>query len=143
MGADGYLSLVKVEANSEFADLNKCIISEGDLTYCCDVMYQYEEEGLCGFSTEGRYDLFRFMKKWFYAKTVKCGDWIVFFYPKSAEEEYNPPIPQMFVEKVVLPKGYYLPDSYYESGTDMDYSIEYDIPKTFNVVDRVSLNIWT
>lgn len=152
MGADGTLEIAKVNAKCEYADLDKCIKSTGDTTFCCDILDkvmpfpyfpEYKEDGICCFSNEACSALFRYMKRFHWAKTVRSGEWFTFFYPAKAEVEFRGKLPANFVEKVFLPRGYYLPSHYYECGTYDGTSIEYEIPNTFEVTERIQLQIWT
>jgi len=143
MGADGTLEIVRVNANCEFADLDKCITSEGDTTFCCSILDTYKTEGICCFCDLDCYKLFKHMKKFHWVRTVRSGEWFTFFYPAKAENEFRGNLPVNFVKKVFLPRGYYLPSCYYECGTYDDISIEYEIPKTFKVIERIQLQIWT
>lgn len=142
-GADGTLEIAKVNAKCEYADLDKCIKSTGDTTFCCDILDEYKEDGICCFSNEACSALFRYMKRFHWAKTVRSGEWFTFFYPAKAEVEFRGKLPANFVEKVFLPRGYYLPSHYYECGTYDGTSIEYEIPNTFEVTERIQLQIWT
>lgn len=85
---------------------------------------------------------------------IDISDFKILFYDYSIETEWvsvgerllpnrakYDKLRNISIEKI--PKGVYLPYNYYECGIDDEHTIEFEIPKTFDVKDKLTLNIWT